>query len=67
MKSLVVQWAKCGNDEDIALKEQQMQTTKPSISASSFTHLKGIKHDVTYVGLNLRQKLQTNYEVVSIK
>ena len=44
-----------------------MQTTKPSISASSLTHLKGIKHDVTYVGLNLRQKLQTNYEVVSIK
>jgi hypothetical protein len=67
MKSLVVQWAKCGNEEDLALKEQQMQTAKPQISACSFTHLKGIKPDVTYVGLNLRQKLQSNYEVVRIK
>ena len=62
MRSLVVQWAKCGNDEDVQIKEEQM--TKAKITASSMSHLQEIKKEVTYVGLNLHQKLQTNYEVV---
>lgn len=66
MTSLVVQWAKCGNDEDAGLKEDQMQKTKPPISAFSLNHLHDIQKDVTYLGLHHTQNLETNYEVVRI-
>ena len=66
MTSLVVQWAKCGNDEDAGLKLEQMQNTKPPITASSLNHLDSIQKDVTYLGLHDTQNLETNYEVVRI-
>jgi len=65
MQSLVVQWAKCGNEEDVALKEQQMKSARKPITASSFSQLKEMKNNVTFVGLNLTQKLETNFEVVT--
>ncbi len=66
MQSLVVQWAKCGNDEDAELKVEQMQKTKPPISAFSLNHLYAIQRDVTYLGLKSKQNFETNYEVVRI-
>ena len=63
IRSLCVQWAKCGNEEDSALKIEQLNEAK--ISATQLNYMLEHNHQVTYLGLNNHQGLRTNFEVVS--
>jgi len=64
-RSLVVQWAKCGNLEDQDLKEKQWQSSSAKMTDAQVQYMKKQWEDVTYVGLQ-QQNLQTNFEVVNI-
>ena len=61
-RSLVVQWAKTGNDEDNTLKLKQMQES--TMTANQINHMLGASENVTYIGLAATQNLITNFEVV---
>jgi hypothetical protein len=63
LRSLCVQWAKCGNTEDASRKIDQLR--KAGIEERQLAYMIENAHDVTYVGLNGRQGLGTNFEVVS--
>lgn len=62
LRSLCVQWAKCGNEMDSSEKLEQMQKNK--IDPKALNHMLKVGTDVTYLGLRGAQNLQTNYEVV---
>ena len=62
-RSLVVQWAKTGNDEDNTLKLKQMQESK--MTENQINHMLAASENVTYIGLAATQNLITNFEVVS--
>ena len=61
-RSLVVQWAKTGNDEDNTLKLKQMQDS--TMTENQINHMLAASENVTYVGLAATQNLTTNFEVV---
>ena len=63
LRSLCVQWAKCGNTEDASRKIDQLR--KAGIEERQLAYMIENAHDVTYVGLNGRQGLGINFEVVS--
>ena len=63
LRSLCVQWAKCASDEDASAKIIQLQDAK--ISTAGLEHLMQNWKDITYLGLNATQCLESNYEVVS--
>ena len=52
------QWAKCANDEDADAKIALLQIPKAALA-----HLELNSADITYLGLQRSQNLQTNYEV----
>ena len=60
-RSLVVQWAKTGNDEDNTLKLKQMQESK--MTENQINHMLAASENVTYIGLAATQNLITNFEV----
>ena len=56
-----MQWAKCANDEDADAKIALLQEKK--ITKAALAHLELNSADITYLGLQRSQNLQTNYEV----
>ena len=63
IRALLVQWAKCGTQEDQARKK--LQLISAGITESQLLYMEQNADHVTYVGLCRDQHLLTNYEVVS--
>ena len=63
IRSLCVQWAKCGSVEDQERKVKQLQ--RAGITKAEWSYMQQNWKQVTYLGLKKDQNLETNYEVVS--
>jgi hypothetical protein len=63
IRALLVQWAKCGTQDDQARKK--IQLVSAGITESQLQYMEQNADQVTYVGLCRDQHLLTNFEVVS--